>query len=463
MILPIAIALAMVAAKAPPRGYYAAPPPNGSRSGDGSMPRPWDLATALAGGGGRVQPGDTVWLRGGTYRGAFRSTLQGREGLPVVVRQYPGERAIIDGAGSTKSTLYVAGENSVFWGFELTNSDPVRTSASAGNAIRPDVVVNHAPHVKYINLVVHDGGVAFYTDPRYADVEIAGTIIYNNGWQGPDRGHGHGLYVKNYTGPLVARDNVVFNQYGYGVHAYTNASSGKLVNIRIEGNVAFNNGMLATRESSRELGAPNILLGGDGYATGDVVRENLTYFSPAVSRANVMVGWKTLRNGDVVVEGNYFAGGAPVLEFGFWGAARVTNNTFVGARGGSLVNRNDPRASGQIWRDNVEERNPTATKVVVRANPYEAGRAHVVVFNWGKQRAVHVDVAGILAAGDRYEVRNVQDLFGAPVASGTVTGQAITMPLGGIRPPVPVGFSSSPAPQTGPDFDVFLLTRFPAH
>src|SRR5947208_1851279 len=42
-------------------GYYAAT--NGSSSGDGSSGRPWNLATALSGGNGKVQPGDTVWLR----------------------------------------------------------------------------------------------------------------------------------------------------------------------------------------------------------------------------------------------------------------------------------------------------------------------------------------------------------------------------------------------------------------
>ncbi len=48
-------------------GFYVAP--TGTSSGDGSLSRPWDLATALAGAGGKVQPGDTIWMRGGTYKG----------------------------------------------------------------------------------------------------------------------------------------------------------------------------------------------------------------------------------------------------------------------------------------------------------------------------------------------------------------------------------------------------------
>src|SRR5207253_1789267 len=111
-------------------GYYVSP--TGSATNAGSMAAPWNLATALAGASGRILPGDTVWLRGGTYPGAFRSSASGAPGAPVVFRQYPGERAIIDGAGTPSGTsvFFVGGQYSVFWGFEITNSDPVRTTTS---------------------------------------------------------------------------------------------------------------------------------------------------------------------------------------------------------------------------------------------------------------------------------------------------------------------------------------------
>jgi hypothetical protein len=387
--------------------------------------------------------------------------VAGSAGAPVVVRQYPGERAILDGAGSKSSTLYVKGDNSVFWGFELTNSDQARSTPSADENLRPNVVVNDASHTKYINLIVHDGGVGFYNEPQSLDVEVAGWIIFNNGWQGPDRGHGHAFYLKSYVGPLVARDNVVFNQFGYGVHAYTNRGSGKLINIHIEGNIAFNNGLLATKS-----GSANILLGGADYASGDVVRDNFTYFPSELARAgaNVRIGYHATQNGDVQVTDNYFAGGNPVLDFGFWSAARVANNTFLGTSA-PLIQRNGGGGGGggggslQIWRDNVEARLPSATKIVVRPNPYESGRAHIIVYNWGRQGADSADLSAVLQRGDRYEIRNVQDLFGAPVATGTFDGSAVRVPLDGVVPPIPVGMKASPAPRTGPQFDVFLVTR----
>jgi hypothetical protein len=115
-------------------------------------------------------------------------------------------------------------------------------------------------------------------------------------------------------------------------------------------------------------------------------------------------------------------------------------------------------ATGLGPGDRVEPGRPTRTKVVVRPNPYETGRATVVVYNWGEQEEVQVDLTGILALNDRYDVRNVQHLFGRPLIAGTFGGRDIRIPLGGVPPPTPVGLASSRAPRTGPDFDVFIVT-----
>ena len=469
-------------------GYYAAP--NGSSAGDGSIARPWNLATALAGGNGRVLPGDTIWLRGGTYPGAYRSTVRGAAGAPVVVRQYPGERAVIDGAGTASSTsvFYVGGDYTVFWGFEITNSDPLRTTTSLANNVRPNVVSNYASHTRYLNLVVHDGGVAFYNEPTAQDVEIVGCIIFNNGWQAPDRGHGHGLYLKSYAGPVVARDNIVFNQFGYGVHAYTNAGSGQIINQRYEGNVAFNNGTLATNSTSA-----NILLGGADYADADVLVDNLTYFSAGAGGTNVQVGYGTLANGSVTLQNNRFIGGSTVLDVGYWNQATLSGNELVGT--GRVVALHDNSLAGYAWTGTQHFRDPLSTswqflgvsypwlvwqattglglsdlatsgtpiaaEVFVRPNPYEAGRANIVVYNWDRRGSVPLDLTGILPVGAQYEIRNVQNLFSAPVASGTYAGGSISLPLAVVPPPAPIGMSSSPAPGTGADFHVFVITVTP--
>src|SRR4029077_1876041 len=165
---------------------------------------------------------------------------------------------------------------------------------------RADMLTTVAPHIKFINLIVHDGGPGFYTWSAYPDIEIYGTIIYNIGYQGSDRGHGHAMYLKNDVGPVVARDNVMFNQYGYGIHAYTNSGDGLLNGISLIGNVSFNSGTLANTGTSANMG--NL---GQPAANQMQMIDNMTYFSPGLTGSNWVVG-----SGDgLTATGNYVVGG----------------------------------------------------------------------------------------------------------------------------------------------------------
>jgi len=433
-------------------GYYVSP--SGSSGGDGSRARPWDLPTALANASGRVQPGDTVWLRGGTYRGSFRSSLAGTSSRPVVVRQYPGERAIIDGGGTSATTLRVGGQYSVFWGFEMINSDPTRVFSIGGGDLRSNVIANYASNTKYINLTIRDGGVAIYNEATYGNVEIVGCIIYNIGWEGSDRGHGHALYLKSNTGPVTARDNIMFNQFSYGVHVYSNAGSGAMNNIRIEGNISFNNGTQSTNST-----ASNILFGGEDYSTGGVLKNNYTYDSPGVGGRNVRVGYGSTRNGTMYLLDNYFVGGATVLDVGYWSSLTATNNQLMGTA--TVVNLNDPALTMSRFTGQTQVGLPTTTKVVVRPNAYEPGRANVVVYNWGQDGSVSLDLSGMVPAGATYEIRNVQDFFGSPVTTGTYGGGSVTLPIRGVQPPLPIGMSSARSPSTGTVFNAYVVTIRP--
>src|SRR5207244_5158242 len=74
----------------------------------------------------------------------------------------------------------------------------------------------------------------------------------------------------------------------------------------------------------------------------------------------------------------------------------------------------------------VEER-LTGTKVFLRTNRFEPGRANIVLYNWDKLSKVAVDVSSVLSAGTAYEVRNAQDFFSPPVLSGTFDGKPLEL------------------------------------
>lgn len=144
------------AAQAPPTEHYVSP--TGTPTGAGTIADPWDLATALSH-PAPVQPGDTIWLRGGTYRfqTVLFSVLTGTQAAPIIVRQYPGERATIDFDAPPApiwNNLTLAGAWTWYWGFEVTNSHPVRFTEPN---IRHGGVGIDGRGTRAINLIVHDG------------------------------------------------------------------------------------------------------------------------------------------------------------------------------------------------------------------------------------------------------------------------------------------------------------------
>lgn len=448
-------------------GYYVSP--TASASGTGTAAQPWTLQDALSGAAGRLQPGDTVWLRGGTYRGEFRTRLAGSPGRWIVFRQVPGERATIDG------TLRADGAYLAFWGFEIMQSTPDTYGLQANTA-----------HGRFINLIVHDAGtqgVSFWTPA--VDAELYGCIVYNNGTH---ENLDHGVYVHNETGTKLIADNVFFNNLARGIQVYASRNNPAIRNVRVEGNVSFNNGSISTVVAARA----NLIFNAPVLTEGMVGVENLLYFS-GPEGINLRVGrYAPQNNRDIVLRDNYAAGGRIGLEMVQpWQDATVEGNQFVGSRdvvqvgGGGLAGRyrwsqnrwgraaealawkHDGRAyDWHGWRratglgdtDQVEPDRPSATKRFVRPNRYEAGRAHIVVYNWGVEDTVTVEVGTVLRIGDRYEIHNVQDLFGTPVASGTYEGSPIRIPMAGVAPPTPLGRITRTPERTGPAFDTFLLT-----
>ena len=399
-----------------PHNYFVAPVPAGTPRGTGTQAKPWDLATALLGAGGRIQPGDTIWLAAGRYPGVFRTQLRGAPGRPIVFRQQRGARATIDG------TLRADGSDLVFWGFEITQSNP------AGGSYGLEARTNNG---RFINLIIHGAGsmgVSFWTPGENA--ELYGCIVYHNGTH---ENLDHGVYVHNERGTKRLIDNVFFDNLAYGIHAYAGPGNPPQRDILIQGNIAFNNGTISHRYRAKG----NILVGGDVPMSGIDVSSNLLYFS-GDEGVNLRLGYAPVDNGDVVARGNFAWGGATGIWLGQWRRVQVDGNTVGGARN-LLANLATP-----LERLNVlyaGSRVPAAPAVFVRPNLYEPGRAYIAAYNLSRSTNVTADVAGVLKPGDAYELRSVQDPFGAPLARGSYSGSPI------------------PLPMTEPTrFDVFLLT-----
>jgi hypothetical protein len=450
--------------------------PSGSSSGRGTVSSPWSLDYALSGAGSTIQPGDTVWLRGGTYIGTFDATLCGTPARPIIVRQYPRERATIQG------TMTIEGCDTWYWGFEVAN-----VNAGTQNVIGVD---DHGPRTKLINLIVHDhsgDGIGLWAEAP--DAEAYGNIVYNNGFCGADgappncTSFGHGIYSQNETGAKLLRDNIVFQSVGYGFHLY--AESQFLHNFTLDGNVSFNNGTAQEGD--------NFLVGGSNPVTGLVFTRNMSYQNPVIGASGTWLGRVSAQNVDAVVQDNVLVSGAPVLRLWRWSSVTVTGNRLVDRpEFHSMLDQLGPSSGwtwsgNNVWGDSSQKEvtidgvdytwsgwrqltglgssdtftlgAPTDQWVYVRPNPYEAGRAEVAVYNWSGAGSVSVDLTGVLTPGQAFEVRNVQRIWDAPVLSGTYGGGSVSLPiqsLAAYQPLVPSVVN--PLPNTGTEFAVFLVT-----
>ena len=440
-----AVLLLLIAAAARATDYYAAP--GGSSSGTGSISSPWDLQTALN--QTVARPGDTIWLRGGVYHGTYTSYLNGTASAPIIVRQYPGERATIDGGNSGwTSILMVSGSYTWYWGFEVMSSDPNRVSSQTGSNptdigrgnIATEQTSRTGAGLKFINLIVHDIQDAGLWKEAVGS-EFYGSLIYYDGWDAPDRGHGHGLYLQNLTGTMSIKDNVIFENFQNGIQCY-GSETASLNNFDIEGNTIFNNGSIV------DSPANNIIIGGGVVAQNPIVANNALYFTAWGNGINLNMGYYPYGIGasNPQMTGNYSGNGEYDLN------SANTNTTLSGNTiYSSLVNW----TSSQYPSNTFYGSDPGNTKIVVRPNKYEPGRANITVYNWGLAPTVSVDVSGVLSVGQAYEVRNAQDWFGAPVVTGTYEGGAIALPMTNLSVQAPVGWTT-PSP-TGPEFNVFVL------
>jgi hypothetical protein len=450
----------------PAHQFYAAT--YGTPNGDGSLANPWDLQTALNQ-PASVQPGDEIWLRGGTYNGNFTSQLSGTASSPIVVRNYPGELATLDSGLSdpTSTTLWVKGQNTWFWGLNVTDSYPLLRSLayvwnSGQGPVRGGTVNLKSPGSKLINMTIHDGcdGVGFWsTDLTPNNSEVYGCIIYNNGLQDSLNGVGHSIYAQNQTGTATLKNNILLNSFGYGMQIYGSASA-YANNFSLLGNDIIDPGALNTGGN----GVQAILLGTSGnIAQNPVLSGNTIYINhdpTSSSQATIEFGYWGAGIENATFTGNYIYsnnGGITLNNNSGQGLTfqDSTGNTLAGVgAAGQQININYDLSAGNT----VVIGKPTTNSVFVRPNDYEPGRANISVFNWQDLPSVSVDLSSSgLAVGQAFQVIDAQNPFGGPILTGTYTGAPISLPMTLTAVAQPVGNAPKPAQHTGVEYGSFVI------
>lgn len=414
-----------------------------------------------------VKPGDTIYLRGGTYRldtspepDTSYWGVTGTAAAPITVRPAPGERAIID----LDYNLQVHGAHARYVGLEFITSRTKKVFSTGWAPDRPGSVDLTGDNLKIINCIFHD--LSFITAFAAAqNLEMHGNIMYYIGFIAPDRSWGTTAYIQNESGRKDVTDNIMFQQFSHNIQVYgSDAATAR--DVYMEGNTIFNSGTLGTSR-----GFNTVVWVGQRAVERIGFSDNYLY-SPFFDSSNaVFWGAADTVNYDLTVNSNYIIGGAPPLRLGVWNPVKLTNNTIYGGdwlvwyegalpqprqynwdnnkyyyQGGAqqfiLSSQHHSfagwkQATGLDSGSTATTARPTGMKVAVRPNRYEPGRAHITVVNWDLANTASVDLSGAgLAVGRQFEIRDAQNYFGPPLVTGTYQGSPVTVPLPGTGSPV---------------------------
>jgi hypothetical protein len=145
-------------------------------------------------------------------------------------------------------------------------------------------------------------------------------------------------------------------------------------------------------------------------------------------------------------------------------SASWDDNTYSRPSSGSAFRRNSSTYTFQAWKANTSYDQASneiigslnSPMVFIRTNRFQAGRAHIVIYNWGNQDTVSVDLRPVLPVGKPFEIRDCQDFLGTPVLCGTFENKSLSLPTRGLSVAPPLGGLLTPAP-TGPTFNVFVV------
>lgn len=370
----------------PTSGFFVSP--QGTPQGNGSIDSPWDLQTALDH-PTTLKPGDTVWIRAGTYLGPFVSHLNSTSAAPIKVRAYPGERVTIDGArtetltGSlSTATAYSTGVCSI--------SNP--RGFTEGDVILIDL--------EQLELLNQNQQGAFYcirgwngTTPAIhaqgASVKKLGDTIKSNGnyiwWWGleltvsrPERIVNNGAYLRGGGLGLVGQGNkainmIIHNTGHPGIGFWRQGDQGEIYGSLVWGNGIYDSdggwtrgaGTYAQNQDgqvniSDSIWFRNFTQGIDGFGTAAAVNNftvdgnisfdndshdiffgteeiqiqnlkllgNYIYRKPGDGIWAVRLGYQSPAQ-DVLIENNYLVSrGNPALSISGFQQATVKNNTF---------------------------------------------------------------------------------------------------------------------------------------
>ena len=382
--------------------YYVAP--GGSDSNPGTEAQPWATIQHAA---DVLQPGDTVYVRAGTYTEDVEIHVSGSAtGGYITFRNYPGETPILDGSGLTvpasNSGLFYIEDQSyiIIRGFELRNYQsstpdivPVGIHVR-GASHHIQILDNHIHHIASTaavdsNLLGRDAhGIAVYGDDPINGIHDI--LIEGNELDHLTLGSSEALVLNGNVYDFVVRGNRVHDNDNIGIDAIgfegtsPDPATDQARNGVISDNVVYNIDSLNNPAYPNERSAGGIYVDGGAHITIErnrvfqnnigieIASEHPFHATSFITVTNNLIYWNHI--------GGLFMGGYDTQR-GSTEDCTIVNNTF-------FENDTDQDGNGEILLQYDTRRNVIANNILhandqgyLITNPYTENTNNVVDYN----------------------------------------------------------------------------------
>jgi len=233
----------------------------GDDSNEGTLLKPFETINR---GAQVLRPGDTLYIRAGTYSESLRNGIPSGSSwsAPVTVAAYSGETVILKPPVGTDRVLHFDGSTTQFISIEGLILDGVNVRYDAVKITYADNKENHAHHIRIKNCEIRNSasnqGILSTGGGNAGNNQFIGLDVHDNG----DSELDHGLYISSSNN--IVENCRIHNNFGYGIHLYGNR--GDVNNNIVRRNRIYNNGAKTDK-------AGIIVSGG----AGNTVHHNVVY------------------------------------------------------------------------------------------------------------------------------------------------------------------------------------------
>jgi len=400
----------------------------------------------------KILPGDTIIKLDKEINYDCNFAFSGSSLAPVIIKPYV-DKGIFKGG-----FIHINGHDLRFENMEFYYADWVKRYSTdlSGNDTDLDLTKSfevYGYNVEFYRCIIHDfSDVGSWDNSLNIETKFTECIIYYNGWQSVDRGHGYNMYGQNSHGRKILERCIIFSAYRNNIHF--NAATKEQIGFDIIDCINFGTGSVSDPALPHEVN--NYILGSEIKLSDINFTRNEIYTNSRMPlNWGIFLGYNTPvdKLDHITMIDNYIDCPRDSLGYNYpvtigriLPYSTITGNYFYGPDFPGMADSYPLNTYGAARTSGKRTR-------MIKC---DGERGHIVIYNYDEDATIDVDLTGILVTGDNYKLINVQDF--TDIMTGVVgAANMITIPMTGRTISNPI--MGTNYDNTFPRFGCFIIEK----